>query len=346
MSNDVEIRIAATTDSSFEAVTKDAIAKLEAIAAASEAAGKSLASSGASLAQGASASGAAAAESATRAADAQAKAWKTANAEIVRAEDSLIRDVFSKRQNLAKDLLGIARQFVVSELESTAKYWTERELLALEGVEKEKTSEAGGFIQKLLFDQLGLSSTVASQAAETQAVATGVAAQTAAKSTGNSIGKAEQAATASATIANDARMAYSGTYAAVAQIPYVGPYLAPAAAAAAFAAVMAYDTISSAEGGQWRVGGAEQITALHKDEMVWPGWAAEGARSMISGFASGGFRVPDSIDRSSAAEHHWNYAPVIHGVSERDVMDELKNNAGEFLSFVRGLTRGGAMKFS
>jgi len=230
---------------------------------------------------------------------------------------------------------------------STGPVWTLRELLALEGVEKEKTSEAGGFIQKLLFDQLGVSSAVASQAAETQAVATGVAAQTAAKSTGNSIGKAEQAATASATIANDARMAYSGTYAAVAQIPYVGPYLAPAAAAAAFAAVMAYDTISSAEGGQWRVGGAEQITALHKDEMVWPGWAAEGARSMISGFAASGFRVPagDSIDRSSASEHHWNYAPVIHGVSERDVMGELKNNAGEFLSFVRGLTRGGAMKF-
>ena len=58
-----------------------------------------------------------------------------------------------------------------------------------------------------------------------------------------------------------------------------------------------------------------------------------------------GKALPDSIDRSSATEHHWNYAPVIHGVSERDVMGELRNNAGEFLSFVRGLTRGGAMKF-
>ena len=126
----------------------------------------------------------------------------------------------------------------------------------------------------------------------------------------------------------------------------MGWLIAPAAAATAAAAVMAF-----AEGGQLRVNAVEQPTMLHKDEMVWPGWAAHGARNMLASFSSGDFAVPrggDTFNRSQSdtTAHQWNYAPTIHGVPERNVMDELRNNSAEFMSFVRGLTRGGSMKFS
>lgn len=349
MSNDggIEIRIGATIDSSLQASTKDAINQLSKIADAASALDHDQEKNGAQLASSVQQSAGAAAEASARAARAQAESWKTANGEIVRAEDSLIGDIFNKRQKLGRDLLSIGRQFVVEEIESVTKYWTTRELLALEGVEKEKAGEQGGFAVKLMLDALGLASTTAHQAGETEAVTAAVAAQTAAKSAGNAVGKAVQAQTASSTIAADANMAYSGTMAAVSQIPLVGPFIAPAAATAVYADVMAHSSIASAAGGQWQVGHDEQITALHKDEMVWPGWAAEGARNMLSGFASGGFSVAggDAIDRSSATQHNWNFAPTIHGVPERDVMKELRNNAGEFLSFVRGLSRNGSMKF-
>ena len=106
-----------------------------------------------------------------------------------------------------------------------------------------------------------------------------------------------------------------------------------------------------AEGGQMRVGAAQQPTILHKDEMVWPGWAAHGARNMLASFSAGDFNVPrggDTFTRSQSdtTTHQWNYAPTIQGVPERNVMDELRGNAAEFTSFIRGLSRGGSMRFA
>jgi hypothetical protein len=45
-------------------------------------------------------------------------------------------------------------------------------------------------------------------------------------------------------------------------------------------------------------------------------------------------------------EHHWSYAPTIQGVPERNVMDELRASSGEFMSFIQGLSRNGAMRFA
>lgn len=72
-----------------------------------------------------------------------------------------------------------------------------------------------------------------------------------------------------------AKSAAGHAYDAVVGIPVVGPVLAPAAAAVAFTGVMAF-----AEGGWDRVPAA-QVAMLHKDEMVLPAWAAEGARRVF-----------------------------------------------------------------
>ena len=225
------------------------------------------------------------------------------------------------------------------------KTLTAHEMANISILQSDKATSQQGLLYKLgayLADQLGFT---ASETAKTTANTMGVTERNAVQSTGNAVGLAEQAATKGTVIASDAAQAASGAYSSAAQIPYVGWLIAPAAAATAAAAVMAY-----AEGGQLRVGAAEQPTMLHKDEMVWPGWAAHGARNMLASFSGGDFAVPrggDTFNRSQSdtTAHQWNYAPTIHGVPERNVMDELRNNSAEFMSFVRGLTRGGSMRF-
>ena len=324
----VQITIGATVDSSLETSTQAAVAQLNKIGAAAK------------DQQGAAP---ALVETWKQAADEQTKIWEDANKAIMSSEASFVRDIFSKRKSLDADLLSIGRQLVEQELSSDIKYWTQRGLLAVEGIGQEKATEQGGVLQRLLFDQLNTTSAVSSQAAQTAAVSAGVATRTAVQSAGDSEGVAAHAAAASLTISHDAAQAAAGAYASASQVPMIGWLLGPVAAVGAFGAVMAYDTIASAEGGQWKVGSGEQLTALHKDEMVWPGWAAHGARNMLESFSVGG--RGDAVDRSSAVSHQWNYAPTVHGVPDRDVMGELRNNSVEFMSFLRGLTRGGAMKF-
>lgn len=83
-------------------------------------------------------------------------------------------------------------------------------------------------------------------------------------------------------IARDAAKAATGAYQAVAGIEYVGPFLAPPAAAGAYAGVMAFQALASAEGGQWRVPAMEQLTMLHRNEMVLPAAHAEALRNTVS----------------------------------------------------------------
>jgi hypothetical protein len=364
MPNDgsVEIRITGAVDRSLESSTQQAIAQLGRIADAAD----QQSAAGTTAANWVQATGEIRAayeklgldiaavskgieddsqNSARQTAAAHVKAWEDANRAIEASESTLVRDIFSKHQSLNADLLGIARQLVEQELSSDLKYWTERGLLAVEGIENEKTAEQGGAFQKLIFDQLKTTSTATSQAAQSAAVSAGVATRTAVQSAGDAQGLAAHAAAASLTISNDAAQAAAGAYASASQVPLIGWLLGPVAAVGAFGAVMAYDSIASAEGGQWKVGGGEQLTALHKDEMVWPGWAAHGARNMLESFSVGGrAQGGDAIDRSSATSHQWNYAPTIHGVPERNIVDELRNSGAEFVSFIRGMTRNGSLQ--
>jgi hypothetical protein len=92
------------------------------------------------------------------------------------------------------------------------------------------------------------------------------------------------------TAKNDLRTAYSAAknaYKATADIDGVGPFLAPIAAATAFAAVVAF---GSAEGGQYLVPG-DQLTMLHRNEMVLPAGVADKMRNVIAGGGGGGITV-------------------------------------------------------
>lgn len=276
----------------------------------------------------------------------QTASWKAMYSEITRAESELVSEIFSKRQSLGADLQKVGLRLAESEVTNALKTITAHEMANIAILQSDKATANEGLLYKLgalLAEQLGVTS---SEAAQTGAVTAGETMRNTVKSVGTATGLAEQAAAKTQVIASDADQAASGAYSSAAQIPYVGWIIAPAAAATAAAAVMAF-----AEGGQLRVGAAEQPTMLHKDEMVWPGWAAHGARNMLASFSAGDFNVPrggDTYSRSQSdtTTHQWNYAPTIQGVPERNVMDELRGNAAEFTSFIRGLSRGGSMKFA
>lgn len=354
----VEISIGATVDPSLQASTQKAADQIDALNDATVQSGA--ASNAALIAQAQQAANAAvaAAQAAANAIKAlgkgtanstdtkdQAKNWKQLTSEISSAESQLVSDVLSKRQSLAADLQKIGLRMVESEISNTLKTVTEHELSNVKMLSSDKGASQEGLTYQLgayLADQLGFS---ALEAAKTGAATAGQAERSTIQAAGNATGLAVQAASKDTTITNEAAQAAAGAYASASQVPVIGWLLGPVAAAGAYAGVMAF-----AEGGQLQVTSAQQPTMLHKDEMVWPGWAAHGARNMLASFSSGDFAVPrggDSFSRtqSDATTHQWNYAPTIHGVPDRDVMSELRNNAAEFTSFIRGLSRGGSMRF-
>ena len=113
----------------------------------------------------------------------------------------------------------------------------------------------------------------------------------------------------------DERTAYSAAKAAwesVVHTPIVGPILAPIAAAATFAAVTAF---GSAEGGQYIVP-SEQLTMLHRNEMVLPAGVADRMRGVIEGGGGGGVTVVvnhsvSAVDAESFQAHLRRHANLI-----------------------------------
>ena len=331
---EIKIRIGATVDSSLAASTAAAKDQINQIKTAQDQLASGVANANQQITQ-----------STQQETKKQAASWRAMYSEITSAESQLVSEIFSKRQNLGADLQKVGLRLAESEVTNALKTLTAHEMANIAILQSDKATSQEGLLYKLgayLADQLGLTS---SEAAKTAAVTAGETARNTVKSAGNAVGLAEQAAAKTEVIASDADQAASGAYSSAAQVPYIGWLIAPAAAATAAAAVMAY-----AEGGQLRVGAALQPTMLHKDEMVWPGWAAHGARNMLASFSAGDFSVPrggDTFTRSQSdtTTHQWNYAPTIQGVPEHNVMDELRSNAAEFTSFIRGLSRGGSMRF-
>lgn len=212
--------------------------------------------------------------------DEEAQDWQNFNSRITGLEGTLVSDVFSQNQSLWQDLRQAGLQFLSEELADDIKYWTERKLLALEGVNAENVAEHGGMIVTLLNLGQKTTATASSQTAQTGAVVAGVAARTTADAAGQAAGLAAQATTGSAAIVNDAYKAAAGTYAALADIPVAGPILAPIGAAAAFTAVMAFDSLTSAEGGDPMVSAG--LYQLHNREMVMPARIADPQRDFFS----------------------------------------------------------------
>src|SRR5581483_5818863 len=104
----------------------------------------------------------------------------------------------------------------------------------------------------------------------------------------------------------------SGTYAAVAQIPYVGWILAPIAAGAAFAAVAAYEGLASLDVGAWNVP-HDMVAQIHKGEFTGAG-RDDGAA---------GNRRPETLRVQRAGRNH-----VV--VTNRDLAKALKNLNSRF----------------
>lgn len=216
----------------------------------------------------------------------QQRAWIDTNREVMSSEDSLVSGIFQGRQRLRVLIVQAALDAAEKEVAADLRYWTERELLQLEGISAENATERGGVLMNLLFNNQKTASTAVAQGAQTSAVVAGVGARTAAEATGATAGLAIQKATGSVGIVNDAKQAAANTYAAVSAIPVIGPILAPVAAGTAFAAVMAFDTLTSAEGGQYNVPFNNQLTALHVNEQVLPATYASGLRNLIAERAS------------------------------------------------------------
>lgn len=248
-----------------------------------------------------------------KSADDIAKGWESANRTVVDAEGTLIRDVVSGRTNLGQEILSIGARMLEQELTADVKYWTERQLLELEGIAVSKTSEQGGLLVHLLGESL-----------KTDSTAAGVGARVALEMAGHADGMAASVASGSAEILNNAYRAASGAYAALAGVPLVGPVLAPIAAGTAFAAVAAFDVLTSASKGEWEVKQNGALYALHEKEGVIPGSEMTGLRSLISsGFdfskaAQSGIAAPTSSARPGPPIHFH-----MHATDVQSFMDNI-----------------------
>jgi hypothetical protein len=132
---------------------------------------------------------------------------------------------------------------------------------------------------------------VISEAIKTAATQAGVAARVAAQQAGDQAGLVSMVGTVVKSIMADAAKAFSGVWAALSGIPYVGPALAAASAPAAYATVASVaGSVASAAGGWWEVPG-DQMAQIHKKEMVLPAEHAEALRAMTAGGGRGGGAV-------------------------------------------------------
>ncbi|BDU77992.1 coiled-coil domain-containing protein [Mesoterricola sediminis] len=134
-------------------------------------------------------------------------------------------------------------------------------------------------------------------------------------------------------VMTDAKEAFTGAYKATVGIPYIGPILAPVAGAAAFAGVMAF-----AEGGYLDVP-SDQVAMIHKNEMVLPAWAAEGARRMFAEESGGG--AGHGGGRRGETGNHYH----IHAADAQSFIDMCKRNQdGLFGVLKTGIKNGRAAR--
>ncbi len=123
----------------------------------------------------------------------------------------------------------------------------------------------------------------ANEMARTAATVTGTATRTAAEQSANSAGLASSAMTVVKAIMNDAAKAFSGVFAALSGIPYVGPALAAASAPAAMATVAGVaGSVASSAGGAWQIP-SDRLNLVHKNETILPADKSAGLDRLISG---------------------------------------------------------------
>jgi hypothetical protein len=147
----------------------------------------------------------------------------------------------------------------------------------------------------------------ASEAAKTAATAAGAEARATSETAASSQGLLMSGAMALKQILNNAYTAASAAFSATAAIPYVGPILAGPAAAAAFAAVMAFGSSVSAEGGYDIPAGINPLVQTHQNEMILPAPLAETIRNMARNGQSGGGAAAPNVNINVSA---WDGSSV------------------------------------
>jgi hypothetical protein len=202
---------------------------------------------------------------AAREAKDQVTQWKTAVGEIEGAESGLVADLLNKRKSLSQSLLSIGSEMLTKEIANDLKAFTTKMLLQ----DSTKALEQGGYGYHAIVELMKTQATTTGEAARTGAAVSGDAARLSSQASAATAGKAISKATGQSTVLADAAKAYSGTYASVAQIPYVGWALAPVAAGTAYAAVAAYEGLASLDVGTNYVP-HDMVANIHQGEAVVP----------------------------------------------------------------------------
>ncbi|MDA8327518.1 MAG: hypothetical protein M0Z83_00935 [Betaproteobacteria bacterium] len=121
----------------------------------------------------------------------------------------------------------------------------------------------------------------------TMASITGTEERSAAQDSANSAGLLSSAETIIKAIMNDAVKVFSGVWAALSGIPYVGPALAAASAPAAMATVAGVaSSVASSAGGDWQIP-SDRLNFVHKNETILPADKSKGLDDLIRNGSSG-----------------------------------------------------------
>lgn len=389
----VQIQIGADVDPSLTASTAQVAQQLDAIAASATMAQATFAAfgAGASLAAqtvvAANAQASASAQQLTsdlKNEDAKRLAsWRATDNEILGAESSLVSDIFTKRQGLARDLSQIGYRMAEREVTSDVRGLTEQGLSNIGLFGGSKAADDGGLLMRgaqWLFGggaapapaaqaTTGAATGAASQTAEiaalnlnTQAITalnatlaghgaivTGNTAATAAGTTATTTDAAATTVSASATSVNAAATSTN----AAATSAHSATMLAHMAAVIENSVATAANTVATwaSDVGDFLgfASGADNVpndmvAQIHKGEMIIPAGPAAAIRAGFNMPAIGGSTYASHA--SSSVVHNWNYTNANTFHTRADALDELRSNPAEFMSFVQGLARGGRLRLS
>jgi hypothetical protein len=199
----------------------------------------------------------------------EANSWRSAVGEIENAEGTLVSNLINKRKSLSQNILQIGGDLIAKEIANDVRATTTKILLANNEENSKKALGQGGLLFHLFSEAQKTSATATGESARTVAAAAGDTARLTAQGATALASKTISKTTGGSTVLADAAKAYSGTYAAIAQIPYVGPFLAPAAATASYAAVAAYEGLASLDIGTNYIP-QTGLYQLHQGESVTP----------------------------------------------------------------------------
>lgn len=191
--------------------------------------------------------------------------WKGMVGEIESAESSMVSNLLTKRKSLSQSLIQLSGQLITSEIANDLKAFTTKELLQ----DKDKALQQGGLLYHAAIELQKMMATARSQSAQTGATVAGNTARLTSTESAAAVGAATSSAIGGKTVMQDAAKAFSGTYASVSQIPYVGWIMAPIAASAAYAGVAAYEGMASLDTGTNYVP-RDMMAQIHEGEAVVP----------------------------------------------------------------------------